>query len=98
MATTVTKNQVGAQFTLVITESSAQPGTLNNWADQMGTRGIRVTQEYVEVVAKGIPHVRVTQVPIEVVARGIPNARITQVYLEVVGPRLLAQPHVRIMT
>ena len=98
MATTVVKGQVGAQFTLVITESSAAPGSLNNWADQMGFRGIRVTQEYVEVVSMGSPNVRVTQEYIEVVSQGSPNARITQMYIEVVAVRVATQPKVWIMT
>lgn len=98
MATTVVRAQVGAQFTLVITESSAAPGSLNNWLDQMGFRGIRVTQEFIEVVSVADPNIRVTQAVIEVIARADPNARITQMFIEIVAERVATQPKVWIMT
>lgn len=97
MATTVTVT-LGANITIVITESSAQPGTLNNWADQVGYYGIRVTQQALEVLAQGIPNIRVTQQALEILAMGIPSARITQLALEVVVKRGGQQPRVWIST
>lgn len=98
MATTVTRTLVGSQWQIVVTESSAAPGSLNNWADQVGSRGIRVTQEFLEVVAQSFPNARVTQEFLEVVVAAVPNARITQLFLEVVAERSATQPRVWIMT